>query len=161
MLTLRSFKNADAPRLWQLKYCTIRTVNIRDYSDAQVKAWAPDVQVPKEWSERAKTMNPLVVELDGKVVGYADVQSDGYIDHFFCDSAHQGRGIGKMLMLGLFEAGKNKGVTRFYSHVSVTAKSFFAHFGFEVVKQQQVEIRGQMLSNYIMEKKVVTGMPNC
>ncbi len=63
-------------------------------------------------------------------------------------------------MLGLFEAGKAKGVTRFYSHVSITAKPFFAHFGFDVVKAQEVEIRGQVLSNYIMEKKVAVGMPN-
>ncbi|MCJ8269852.1 MAG: GNAT family N-acetyltransferase [Psychrosphaera sp.] len=154
MLTVRQFKSADAPRLWQLKYHTIRTVNTKDYSEAQVQAWAPDAQAPKEWSERAKAMNPLVAEFDGKVVGYADVQSDGYIDHFFCDAQRQGQGIGKALMLGLFEAGKAKGVTRFYSHVSITAKPFFAHFGFDVIKQQQVEIRGQILCNYIMERAV-------
>jgi len=43
-------------------------------------------------------------------------------------------------------------INRFYSHVSITAKPLFAHFTFNEVKQQQVSIRGQVLTNYVMEK---------
>ncbi|TMN96988.1 hypothetical protein CWB66_17410 [Pseudoalteromonas sp. S558] len=42
-------------------------------------------------------INPFVAILNGEVVGHADVQGDGYIDHFFCHWKHQGKGIGKAL----------------------------------------------------------------
>ena len=32
------------------------------------------------------------------------------------------------------------------------ARPFFEHFGFCLVKEQQVEIRGEILTNYVMEK---------
>lgn len=65
---------------------------------------------------------------------------------------HQGKGIGKMLMNRLFHEGKINNINRLYTHASITAKPFFEHFGFNEVKRQQVSIRGQILTNYVMEK---------
>ena len=70
---------------------------------------------------------------------------------FFCHWNHQGKGIGKALIKELFAEGKKKGINRLYSHASITAKPFFEHFGFKAVKKQQVKIRGQVLTNYVME----------
>ncbi len=55
-------------------------------------------------------------------------------------------------MHAIFKAADNKDLARLYSHVSTTAKPFFDHLGFRVVKEQQVEMRGELLSNYVMEK---------
>ncbi len=65
---------------------------------------------------------------------------------------HQGKGIGKMLIKRLFRQSKTNNINRFYSHVSIIAKPLFAHFTFNEVKQQQVSIRGQVLTNYVMKK---------
>ncbi len=154
MPKIRRFKNGDETALWQLKYDTIRKVNIKDYSEQQVQAWAPEICNQKQWDKRIQDMNPFVVEIDGSIVGYADVQKDGYIDHFFCHIGYQGQGIGKALMKALFEEAKLKNISRLYSHVSITAKPFFEHFGFVVVKKQSVEVRGQVLINFVMEKNI-------
>jgi len=45
-----------------------------------------------------------------------------------------------------------QGVKRYYSEVSITARPFYEHFGFNVVTEQQVEMRGQNLTNFVMEK---------
>ena len=55
-------------------------------------------------------------------------------------------------MQTLLDAANKKRLERLYSHVSITAKPFFEHFGFKVVNPQQVEIRGEILTNYVMEK---------
>jgi N-acetylglutamate synthase-like GNAT family acetyltransferase len=47
---------------------------------------------------------------------------------------------------------KEKLLPRIYAEVSITAKPFFITKGFEVVKQQTVQIRGVNLINFIMEK---------
>lgn len=65
---------------------------------------------------------------------------------------HQGKGIGKMLIKRLFRESKTIIINRFYSHVSIIAKPLFEHFIFDEVKQQQVNIRGQVLTNYVVKK---------
>ena len=37
-----------------------------------------------------QALRPLVAEEDGRVVGYADLQASGYIDHFFVSGKHHG-----------------------------------------------------------------------
>ena len=155
MPIIRRFKQGDETAIWRIKYDTIRKVNIKDYTEQQVQAWAPDQFDSEQWNIRVKKMNPFVAEIDGVTVGYADIQSDGYIDHFFCHFDYQGQGVGKALMQSLFKQAQTEGTNRLYSHVSITAKPFFEHFGFVVIKKQRVEIRGQVLINFVMEKKIV------
>jgi putative acetyltransferase len=152
MIIIRNYKVVDAPEAWELKFHTIRKININDYSLEQVTAWAPDNFDMVVWQKRVDDMNPFIVELDGKIVGFADLQPDGYIDHFFCHADYQGIGVGRLLMEHLFAKGRSEGIKRYYSQVSKTARPFYEHFGFSVVKEQQVDINGQLLTNFGMEK---------
>ena len=154
MPVIRPFKTADAPALRALKYATIRQVNRKDYTEQQLQAWAPDEYNEAEWLARISAMNPLVATLGDVVVGFADVQDDGYIDHFFCHSDYQGQGIGKALMNEILAISQLKSVKRLYSHVSITARPFFERYGFYVVREQQVDIRGKILTNFVMERLV-------
>ena len=154
MLTIRSFKATDAPALRALKYTTIRQVNRKDYTEQQLLAWAPDEYDEADWLQRISAMNLLVATLDGVIVGFADVQDDGYIDHFFCHLDYQGQGIGKALMNEILAISQLKSVKRLYSHLSITARPFFVRYGFYVVREQQVDIRGEILTNFVMERLV-------
>ncbi len=87
------------------------------------------------------------------MVGFADLQADGYIDHFFCHHAHQGQGVGRALMQQIAQAADAAGLARPYSHVSLTARPFFERYGFRIVTEQGVSIRGVTLSNFVMEKQ--------
>ena len=44
-------------------------------------------------------------------------------------------------------------VSRLYSHVSITARPFFERFGFILRNEQQMSVRGQKLSNFVMERR--------
>lgn len=157
MIDIRKYKSGEEEKLFEIFYNTIRKINIQDYTNEQVKAWAPDDYDESRWRERIKGINPFVALLKNEIVGYADIQKDGYIDHFFCHHKFQGKGIGKTLMSRIFEAGEELKVTRYYSEVSITAKPFFEHFGFIVIREQEVEVRGVKLKNYLMEKVVTSG----
>ncbi|AGH80854.1 acetyltransferase [Psychromonas sp. CNPT3] len=152
MITIRNFETKDVAITWDLKFNTIRCINIRDHTVDQTKVWAPDDQDMNLWQKRVSEMNPFIAELNGKVVGFADLQNDGYIDHFFCHSEYQGLGVGRALMEHILAIGNLKGISRFYSEVSITARSFYEHLGFKVVNEQQVKIKDQQLTNFLMEK---------
>ena len=153
MITIRKYVQQDAQATWLLFFNTVRKVNIQDYSQLQVEAWAPDSMDMFIWNKRMTDIEPFIAEKDGTIVGYADLQADGLIDHFFCHYAQQREGIGSALMTHIFSVGKERKITHYYSQVSITAKPFFEHFGFKVVQQQLLEIRGQELTNYHMQKK--------
>lgn len=152
MLEIRRFESGDEETLRTIFYYTVRKICINDYTDAQVSAWAPNIYVAEDWNKKIALLNPFVVLLDGQVVGYADLQPDGYVDHFFCHWQHQGKGVGTALMQQLIAEGARNFNHRLYANVSLTAKPFFERHGFIVAKQQSVDIRGQTLTNFLMEK---------
>ncbi|TMX31311.1 GNAT family N-acetyltransferase [Vibrio rotiferianus] len=154
MLEIRRFESGDEETLRTLFYYTVRKICINDYTDAQVSAWAPNIYVAEDWNKKIALLNPFVVLLDGQVVGYADLQPDGYVDHFFCHWQHQGKGVGTALMQQLIAEGARNFNHRLYANVSLTAKPFFERHGFIVAKQQSVDIRGQTLTNFLMEKEL-------
>ncbi len=155
MVTVRRFKPGDEWVLHDIFFQTIHHVNIMDYTQNQIDAWAPEVFDEDGWTERVRSINPYVAMLNEKIVGYADIQKDGYIDHFFCHWRYQGTGIGGTLMRTLIEDGRKRSVSRCYANVSISAKPFFEYFGFEVVRGQEVKVRDQKLKNFLMEKSLV------
>ncbi len=154
MIAIRHYKAADARALWALFYHTVRNINVRDYTQAQVEAWAPAEFDAAIWQQRMRTIDPFVAEMDGDIVGYADLQADGLIDHFFCHHQHQGKGVGRSLMEHILNVGRQRGITEFHAEVSITARPFFERFGFTVVHEQMVEVRGQTLRNFVMKRSV-------
>ncbi len=152
MITIRNYERKDAHVTWELKFQTIRNINIRDYSSEQVTAWAPANFDMDVWLKRVDDMKPFIAELNDQVVGFADLQQDGYIDHFFCHADYQGIGVGRALMEHIFSTGRSNGVSRYYSSVSLTARPFYERYGFRVVKEQQMEVNRLLLTNFVMEK---------
>jgi len=152
LLTIRRVLPGEALKLWQLFFNTIHQINIRDYSPAQVDAWAPQRLDESYWNQRIRVIHPFVLLLNEEIVGYADIQSDGYIDHFFCHHEHQGKGLGTLLFNHLLTTAKKKQISQLYTHASETAKPFFIKRGFTLIEPQTVQVRGQTLTNYILQK---------
>lgn len=152
MLTIRDYIESDAEALWKLFFNTIRNINSRDYTQAQIEAWAPNSLDSELWQKRMDGLSPFVAEIDSLIVGYTDLQSDGLIDHFFCNHKYQRQGVGRALMNHVLEVGKSRELRRFYSEVSITARPFYENFGFTVAKEKALEMRGQKLRNFVMEK---------
>ena len=44
------------------------------------------------------------------------------------------------------------------THASITARSFFEKQGYRVIREQQVERKGLLLTNFVMEKTLKTAV---
>ncbi|WP_394245348.1 GNAT family N-acetyltransferase [Vibrio astriarenae] len=154
MIQLDDYRSEDANDLWGIYFHTIRHINIRDYSLDQVAAWAPDNIDSQRWRNKMESIKPFIAKIDGKPVGYADLQQDGLIDHFFCHHQFQSRGVGRVLMSHVEQQAKQRGISRLYSHVSITARPFYERMGFTVIKEQLIEVRQHHLKNFVMEKRL-------
>jgi putative acetyltransferase len=152
MITLRGFQAGDEPALRAVFASAIHGTARRDYSQLQVDAWAPRDHDPAAWASRMQGIAPFVAVIDGVVVGYADVQPGGYIDHFYVAAAAGGQGVGGALMRRILARAEELGLAELISHVSLTAQPFFAHFGFEIVEHRVVDVRGVEMRNAAMRK---------
>lgn len=152
-INVRRFRRGDEKELWELFYNTIHNVNIQDYDKDQIAAWAPDDLDINIAIQKFREIDPFVVIKDGKIIGYADIQSDGYIDHFYCHHEFQGQGVGSTLFAALEKEARESGILEMYSNVSITARPFFEAMGFSVEKEQILQMRDQKLRNYRMVRK--------
>jgi putative acetyltransferase len=133
-MQIRRYRPGEEPALFEIFYSAIHDVASRDYTPEQINAWAPRDIDPVRWANRIRGINPFVAESEGALVGYADLQTNGYIDHFFVSGRHPRRGIGSALMRRILEEAAALGLESLSSDVSRTAQPFFERFGFEVVE---------------------------
>ncbi len=151
-MRIRRFNPGEEPALFAVYHSAIHLIASRDYTEAQVNAWAPTDLDSELWANRMRGINPFVAEIDGKVVGYADVQENGYIDHFFVSGRHPRQGIGKALMETIQLEATRLRLIELTSDVSRTAQPFFERFGFNVVEQRTPVIRDIEVPNALMRK---------
>ena len=147
---IRRYIPGEEAALFEIYYSAIHLVAGHDYSAEQIQAWAPRDLDPGLWQGKIRDINPFVAELKGELIGYADVQSSGYIDHFFVSGRHPHRGIGSLLMTRILAEAVSIAATVLTSHASRTAQPFFERFGFVVVEQRNPLCRGGVVPNALM-----------
>lgn len=148
-MVLRAYRSADCPALAELLYQTVHQVNIRDYTQEQVDAWATGQVDLERWDRELREHRTVVAWEDGLIVGFGDMDKTGYLDRLFVHKDFQGRGIATAICDAL--EGESA-APRLWVQASLTARPFFEGRGYRVVKAQQVERRGVLLPNFVMEK---------
>ncbi|MGQ4650437.1 GNAT family N-acetyltransferase [Lyngbya aestuarii] len=151
-MKIRTYDISDTEEIMQLFYETIHKVNIRDYTQQQVDAWAPANIETEVWMRRLKNKFTYVAEKEKKIIGFAQLEDKGYIDCFYCHKDFQGQGIGTQLLEQIESKARYLGLKKLFTEASMTAKPFFESKKFLVVNQQTVELRGQKFTNFLMAK---------
>ncbi len=154
VLLIRTYRPDDLDALIELFTSAVRQVASRDYSPAQIEAWAPVAVNRAQWKTRLGGRPTYVVEAGGQIVGFSDLEPDGHIDMLFVHADHQGRGIARALLDHIHGRAGEQGISRLFTEASITARPFFERKGFEVVEAQDVELRGQTFRNYHMAKSL-------
>ena len=153
-MNIRLYRPADLDAVMDLFRESVRRVAIRDYSQAQVEAWAPDRPDRERWAERRASRPTWVAEIDGTIAGFTDLEPDGHVDMMYVHPDHQGKGIATGLLKTVESEAARLGLGRLYTEASITAKPFFERKGFHVIAPQTVSLRGMDFLNYRMEKRL-------
>jgi putative acetyltransferase len=151
---IRCFQPGEESALWEVFHNAVHSIASKNYSAVQVNAWSPENPDRAQWAERIYGINPFVAEREGCIVGYADLQSNGFIDHFFVSAAAARQGDGSALMRKLHETALEKNIPALFSNVSLTAQPFFEKWGFVVESRQTVFLRGVGVENARMSKSL-------
>ena len=142
-MSIRPYRPEDCEALARLFYDAVHTVNAKDYTKAQLDVWATGNVDLEAWDRS------LTAEENGVITGFGDMDSSGYLDRLYVHRDFQGKGIASVLCDRL-ESSVSGLIT---THASITARPFFEKRGYRLIKEQQVERRGVLLTNFVMEKQ--------
>lgn len=152
-IQIRTYRPSDLPEILNLFRETVHAVNAKDYTKEQLNAWAPETLDAEKWQATLSRNHTLVAIINNEIAGFADIDASGYFGHLFVHKNHQGRGVAKALADAIEANAVAQGFTIITVAASITAKPFFESRGYTVLKQQSVERLGQVLTNYLMEKR--------
>lgn len=152
---VRDFRPDDLAALEAVFLSSVRGPAARYYDAAQIDAWTGDATDAAARAWRIAHDRPWVVEVEGRAIGFADLQPDGLIDMFFVAAGHTGRGAGRMLMTHIEAAARRRGLTRLHADVSRAAEGFFVRAGFSVGRRQTAVRHGVALDNARMVKPLL------
>lgn len=133
----------------------VHSVNLRDYTQAQVDAWAP-----RGDSARSAVVSRLSeqfvvgVRAGGLLVGFGSFDGGG-IDMLYVREDYLRQGIASCILRRLEAKALAAGVDVMRADVSLTAMPFFERRGYRVVQRQVVKRRGVFLENAQMEKPLI------
>lgn len=144
---VREYRPSDCEDMVRLFRDTVKRVNSRDYDPVQIRVWAKRAD-PKKWNPSFMSHRSLVAVMDDEIVGFGDIDEDGYLDRLYVSADHQGEGIGTALCDEL-----EKGFSAITTHASITALPFFQKRGYMVIREQQVILDDIPLTNYVMQKR--------
>ena len=146
---IREYRMSDCKEITELFYNTVHTINAKDYTKEQLDVWAAGQVDLEKWNQSLQE-HYSIVAIDNKIiVGFGDIDKDGYLDRLFVHSDYQGKGIATAVCNHLEQAVDGKITT----HASITAKPFFEKRGYKVVKERQEERQKVFLTNYVMVKE--------
>ena len=158
-MELRRCTNEDLPEIARLFFYTVTTVNTADYTKQQIDAWAGRWQSLLSREDFLSTLYTIVAVKDNIIIGYGNVDDTGYIDHLYTHRDYQHIGVATAICDELERRAHDIGAKRITVHASVTALPFFVHRGYHVVKEQQAELDGVILTNFLCEKAFSTVLP--
>lgn len=147
-ILVRDADPADDARLIALFRASVREVARHDYSEAQVRAWAPGAIDADEWRARLAGQRVFVAEIDGEIAGFAAFEADGHLDLLFVAPAFLRRGVATALLAAVEAAGP----ARIFTEASLTARPLFATRGYRELARQTVHQRGETFVNVRMAK---------
>ena len=150
MIKVRPAEPSDGPQIGQLIYDTIRKVNRKDYSQEQVKAWAPDPIIFSAYDPSYA----YVAERNDRILGFGNLTSTGYLNRLYVHKDFQGQGIASRLLQALEAKARELSLHEITTESSITAKPFFLAHGFLVQQEQVKVLRGVSFINFKMFKKL-------
>lgn len=140
---IREYNTNDCEEIVALFYDTVHTVNAKDYSKEQLDVWATGKVDIGAWNHSFLEHYTLVAIEDDRIIGFGDITEGGYLDRLYVHKNFQHRGVATAIcdMLEAYYP-----ILRLTTHASITARPFFEKRGYQVIKEQEVERKGDFIN---------------
>src|SRR5579871_2905053 len=97
-IKIRDVGAGDAHVLVEIFRISVRLVARRDYTRAQVLAWAPDDIDIAAWEARDPKKRAFLADDDIGSVGFTELESDGHVNMMYVHPRSQNKGVATALL---------------------------------------------------------------
>lgn len=153
-IIIRKGKEADLPEMLQLFAATIDAVCRKDYTPQQLEAWKSGAENEERWRKVIRDQYVVIALNENKIAGFCTLDQGNYIDLLFVHKDEQQKGIASILYQEVENEALRQHKKQLTAEVSKTARPFFEKIGFQVVQEQEVNVKGVTLTNYKMIKSL-------
>jgi putative acetyltransferase len=151
---VRGYEPNDLPAVVALFARSVHQIACRDYTPAQLAAWAPERPDLDAWARRLSTDGVFVSEREDRLAGFARIDEGGELDLLYVDPLFERQGVATELFHTVTAWARRSAIARLSANVSITARPFFERMGFRVLQSQIVEREGVRLENFRMERRI-------
>lgn len=145
----------DVEQIRDLFCNTVRSVNSRDYCQAEVEDWASCGDDLTKLKSMIGTHYFVVARNDeNRIIGFSSITPEGYLHSMFVDRDFQNVGVATALLSEVEQYAHDKDIAALSSDVSKTARAFFENKGYVVRTEQQHKANHLYLTNYKMVKNL-------
>jgi putative acetyltransferase len=153
-MRIRQYRPDDAASIAAIFFHPVREAGLRDYSGAQVEAWAPEMPDAGRFDARARDGRVVLVAVDedNEPIAYGDLEPTGHIDHLYCRPEYVGTGVASALYDELELKALALRLPKLFVEASEAARRLFLRKGFSEIERREFPVRGVMIHNYLMAK---------
>lgn len=151
IVTIRRAAPADFAALGEIMFDAVHNAPSH-YTPQQRQAWVPEPRRGEDWNTRLSGQVIFIAEQDGQAAGFMSLAPPDYVDFAYIRPGFQGSGLFRRLYTAIEELAIETGQTRLTVHASLMAQPAFSAMGFEITRPETVEVRGERLDRFAMEK---------
>jgi len=153
-MEIRRYRPGEEAAIWAVFYGSTHNIVAQRYTQAQVRRWAPDDKDMGEWCDRLRQKTPFVAVINSQIVGFAELESNGHIDCFYCHHEHQRQGIGSQLLAAVETEALELGLSVLFAEVSLTGIEFFKAKGFEIEEHRTNTVCDGTAEQFLVKKTI-------
>ena len=135
---------------------TIKHTCRNDYTEEQIEVWTSSAHNIERWENKILAQYFIIAEINKEIAGFGSLENENYIDLMYVHKDHLRKGIANRILDALMNRAQEYGKNILSSDVSKTARPFFERNGFTVIKENEFDMNGVLISNYLMTNEVDT-----
>jgi putative acetyltransferase len=148
---IRIFQRGDHVAIATIFSRAIHEIASEVYTEDQCLAWCATETNYEHWKKRCELKRPFVAVAGSEISGFLELDPDGHIDCAYINPKYKRKGIMTLLVKHAIDTCFSLNINRVYVDASICAKPMFEKIGFEIIRENLVNINGVELLNYKME----------
>lgn len=154
-IQVRDYTEADAAPTLKVFRDAVTVTGAQRYTAEQVVAWAgpPEDNLPS-WHAARSVPATIVAVIDDTVIGFSDLDEQGYIDMLFVSPEFGRRGVASRLLDEVESRARTAGLDALTVSASLLLRPLLERRGFVVEKQLAPVVNSVSLVSFAMRKSL-------
>ena len=153
-MELVAYQRKMAPLLADIMRESVYTVCAKDYTPEEIALWVPRHMDMVKFSRSLQKGVVVVAVMGEKIVGFANMDPDGYLNRLYTKPEYMGMGVGSALLAEIEERARVRSCPKVFLHSSLTARGFYEKHGYRCLGESGVHLRSGNVPGFKMEKNL-------